>query len=58
VRRVASDTSGTLGGLFNVGTATNLGTVGVTPMNGESLHVDCTLSQNGRGLTSVHWFTP
>ncbi|HEY8943397.1 MAG TPA: hypothetical protein VIM73_04000 [Polyangiaceae bacterium] len=58
VMRNASDSSGSLGGLVSVGTLSLLGSPLVTPSSGETLHVDCTLAQNGRGLTSVNWFVP
>jgi hypothetical protein len=59
VRRVANDSSGSLGGLVAVGgTQISLGSVAMTPSASDTLHVDCTLAQNGRGLTSVHWFVP
>ena len=56
VRRSATDSSGQLGAPTDVtGALISLGSVQVTPSAGDTLHVDCILFANGKGLTSVKW---
>jgi hypothetical protein len=56
IRRNPQDSGGHTGGAVQVtGALIFLGNTLVAPAQGDTVHVDCLLVQNGRGMTSVKW---